>query len=38
MHRQGGPGASGVDSIKRAGGMLQQLFGSEFDFVGFDPR
>jgi pimeloyl-ACP methyl ester carboxylesterase len=34
----GGPGESGVDHVLSLGTSLQQLFGKEYDVVGFDPR
>jgi pimeloyl-ACP methyl ester carboxylesterase len=34
----GGPGGSGVDTVKELGTIFQQLMGTEYDIVGFDPR
>jgi hypothetical protein len=34
----GGPGGSGVEQVLSLGTVFQQLFGKEYDIVGFDPR
>lgn len=34
----GGPGVSGVDTVKAAGADLDNLGGGRFDFVSWDPR
>jgi hypothetical protein len=34
----GGPGGSGVEHVLSLGTAFQQLFGKEYDIVGFDPR
>ncbi|CAI6045373.1 unnamed protein product [Clonostachys chloroleuca] len=34
----GGPGHSGVEMVIEYGSTLQSVVGSNFDFVGFDPR
>ncbi|KAF7301071.1 AB hydrolase-1 domain-containing protein [Mycena indigotica] len=34
----GGPGGSGVDTVRRNGDLLSLILGPEFDVVGFDPR
>jgi pimeloyl-ACP methyl ester carboxylesterase len=34
----GGPGGSGVQTVRAGGPAFDQLFGGRFDIVGFDPR
>lgn len=34
----GGPGGSGVVSVAGSGDKVQQVFGVEYDVIGFDPR
>jgi pimeloyl-ACP methyl ester carboxylesterase len=34
----GGPGGSGVQTVRGIGPALNQIFGGRFDIVGFDPR
>ena len=34
----GGPGASGVEEISKNGPMYRDVFGGNFDVVGFDAR
>lgn len=34
----GGPGGSGVSFLMRTGSAFHQLFGPEWNVVGFDPR
>lgn len=38
MMLEGGPGGSGVETVRNRGSALQKVVGSEFDVVGFDPR
>ncbi|KAJ5292059.1 hypothetical protein N7478_001310 [Penicillium angulare] len=34
----GGPGESGIDLALGAGSMIQEIFGDNYNIVGFDPR
>lgn len=38
LYNPGGPGSSGVVSILNSGANLQAQVGTNYDFVGFDPR
>ncbi|KAJ6568866.1 TAP-like protein-domain-containing protein [Mycena capillaripes] len=38
LFNPGGPGGSGVDIIVSNGAAFAEIFGPEFDIVGFDPR
>ncbi|KAJ3136340.1 hypothetical protein HK101_004022 [Irineochytrium annulatum] len=37
-HLSGGPGGSGVDSVRDIGEYLSTIVGGQYDIVGFDPR
>jgi pimeloyl-ACP methyl ester carboxylesterase len=38
LFNPGGPGGSGVTTIVGLGAEFAEIFGNQFDIVGFDPR
>lgn len=38
MNRVGGPGDSGVNAVMSLTPTIRPVIGSQYDFIGFDPR